>query len=173
MKALVSTVAAAMAGIAAGTAVGGLAALMPPATRAAVVTLAAATLAATALLKSRPVQLDRETPAVLLHHGPLVWAAANGALLGFGPLSRIGFWLWYMVPIGVILSGSALVGGAIWGTYGMTRLMALSYVARQIRRQDSSTAIPGRLLQIHERVRKHLRIATVIAAVITCVAVGV
>jgi hypothetical protein len=39
----------------------------------------------------------------------------NGSALGLGWSSRIGFWLWYVVPAAAVLSGSPLLGAAVWG----------------------------------------------------------
>lgn len=59
-----------------------------------------------------------------MHKGPLRWATRNGLALGFGATSRIGFLLWYVVPLGALLSGSPAFGAAIYGTYGLVRGVA-------------------------------------------------
>ena len=69
----------------------------------------------------KPLEIDCETPRRWLHKGPLPWAIQNGLALGFGAVSRIGFLLWYVVPLGALLSGSPLLGAAIYGTYGLIR----------------------------------------------------
>lgn len=69
----------------------------------------------------RPLQCDRETPKEWVWRGPVVWPLLNGAALGFGATTRLGFWLWYAIPGGAFLMGDPTVGAAIWGAYGFTR----------------------------------------------------
>jgi hypothetical protein len=68
-----------------------------------------------------PPQCDRETPQFWVHHGPVRWALENGLALGCGALNRIGFWLWYAIPAGAFLVANPLLGGLIYGTYGVSR----------------------------------------------------
>lgn len=74
-------------------------------------------------------QVDRETEQSLLHHGPLRWAAENGALLGLGFTSRLGTWLWYTVPAAALVSGSPASGALVYGLYGFARLLIPSLLA--------------------------------------------
>jgi hypothetical protein len=74
--------------------------------------------------RTRPPQLDCETPRDWLRKGPLRWAIRNGLALGFGATSRIGFFLWYVVPLGALLSGCPVLGAIIYGTYGLVRGLA-------------------------------------------------
>lgn len=76
-----------------------------------------------------PLQFDRETHQRLLHFGPLRWSLVNGGLLGLGITSRVGYWLWYVVPVGTWGVGSWWAGGAIWGLYGFGRLAATGVLA--------------------------------------------
>lgn len=68
-----------------------------------------------------PLQCDRETPQEWVAKGPVVWPVLNGAALGFGATSRLGFWLWYAVPVGSFLVASPVGGALIWSMYGLTR----------------------------------------------------
>lgn len=68
-----------------------------------------------------PLQCDRETPQAWLHTGGLSWAVVNGLALGCGATTRVGFWLWYVVPAASLLVGTPAVGAAIYGTYGFVR----------------------------------------------------
>lgn len=45
----------------------------------------------------------------------------NGAALGIGATSRVGFWLWYLIPVGALLVGSPIFGGLVYGAYGFVR----------------------------------------------------
>lgn len=56
-----------------------------------------------------------------MHKGPVKRAIQNGLALGCGATSRIGFWLWYVVPLGAFLVATPWAGAAIYGAYGVTR----------------------------------------------------
>lgn len=73
----------------------------------------------------RPLQCDRETPKHWLDAGPFSWAIINGMALGCGATSRIGFWIWYIVPISALLSGRPELGAIIYGTYATIRGLAI------------------------------------------------
>ena len=68
-----------------------------------------------------PPELDVETPQNWVHDGSLRWAARSGAVLGAGAFSRIGFWLWYVIPISAFLSGSPRFGATVYGVYALFR----------------------------------------------------
>lgn len=71
------------------------------------------------------VQLDRETPAEWIERGPTQWALRNGLAIGFGGGTRLGFWLWYVVPLGAFLSGSVVVGAVGYGCYSLIRTLSV------------------------------------------------
>lgn len=75
-------------------------------------------------------------------------AAATGALLG--AISRIGFWLWYAVPLGALLSGQVMVGALLYGTYGFVRSAVTRVVIRgPARRVGGNTVAMWMLRQGH------------------------
>jgi hypothetical protein len=41
--------------------------------------------------------------------------------LGFGLTTRIGFWLWYVVPLSAFLSGRMAVGAGVYGSFAFVR----------------------------------------------------
>jgi hypothetical protein len=51
----------------------------------------------------------------------LAWGAKNGLTLGCGAFSRVGFWLWYAVPAGALLTATPVLGALLYGTYGLVR----------------------------------------------------
>lgn len=117
---------AGLAGAASGAALGWAGSALGGDARAAVGTtlLLAVTLAGGVDLLIRPVpmlQLDRETSQSWLHLGSVAWPIVNGLALGTGFLSRIGFLLWYMIPITCLVVGQVPAGAVIFGTYGLTR----------------------------------------------------
>ncbi len=102
--------------------------LLPLGVRAAVAVVLYLALAGGAAIRRNPwPQLDRETEQSLLHRGPIIWALANGGQLGLGFTSRIGFWSWYLIPVGAFLVADPAFGALAWGAYGLVRmLMAVS-----------------------------------------------
>lgn len=70
---------------------------------------------------SAPVQCNRETPQGWLRYGEIAWSLANGAALGMGATTRLGFWLWYVVPFASLMSASAVSGATIYGLYALAR----------------------------------------------------
>lgn len=72
----------------------------------------------------RLLQCNRETPQSWVSLGAWKWAITNGASLGCGAASRLGFWSWYLVPLAAFGVGDPLAGAAIYGTYGGVRTLA-------------------------------------------------
>lgn len=105
----------------AGAALGGVASLFPSPARVVLALLAVAAIGYRALWRSAPWQWDRETPAAWLDHGDWRTAAYNGATLGAGYLTRIGFWAAYLLPIAVVIRGDTAVGAVVFATYAFTR----------------------------------------------------
>lgn len=140
---MAGTASAALAGAVLGICGG----LVSPTARAAVATvlaLAAVCLGAVELSGRRvPVlQLDRETPYGWLERDPLHWAVRNGAALGFGARTRLGFWLWYVIPIGAFLSASPVLGACGYGLYGLTRtLSAGGILFLEVRRERTAVSL--------------------------------
>ena len=127
-KATVYVLAAAVAGLVAGAALGIVGGLLPLNIRVAVgsiLAIAAVAIGSLEVIGRRvpPLQFDCETPQRWVNRGPLQWATRNGLTLGFGATSRIGFWLWYVIPLGAFLIGDPRAGAAIYGTYALIRAL--------------------------------------------------
>ncbi len=169
VKALAGVVSAAITGCAAGALLGSVGSLIPLTTRAAGTTLAALAVVVLAAIRAPLVQVDHETPQSLLHRGPLIWSTANGSLLGLAVTSRIGFWLWYLVPVTVLASGSPLGGAVIWGVYAGVRLGTVAAIAMRMRGGDDRVHHVSRAL-LH--AGKPLRQATTAVAIVAGVVVA-
>lgn len=118
--------ASATVGILSGGLLGVLGAHVPSDFRAAIGLLAASAgiLVGAYELWHRPLpvlQINRETPQSWLRSGGLIWATRNGAVLGFGATTRMGFWLWYSIPIGAFLIGSPTASAVLYGMYSSVR----------------------------------------------------
>ncbi len=164
-KALVSVAAAVAAGALAGCAVALCGRLLSLEHRAQVILVLAVALVLSSLFRVRLIQRDVETPQSLLSLGPLRWAASNGALLGLGVASRIGFWAWYVLPLGVFALAQPTRGAVLWGAYGLTRLAILAVVAISMRRgDDAASQMTTRLIGARDRARLSMTWLAVAAA---------
>lgn len=125
-KAVTYSVAATVAGAATGALLGAVGAVMPFSARVAISSVLALIAIAIGFMELGPrprrvPQCDVETPQRWMNAGPLRWATLNGAALGIGATSRIGFWLWYAIPLGALLLGDPVLGALIYGLYGLVR----------------------------------------------------
>lgn len=154
MKAFVFVITATAVGAAFGSALGVIGSLLQPQVRASMVValgLLGAGLGALEVSRGRlaPPQCSRETPQLWLDNGALVWSARNGATLGAGFATRLGFWLWFAVPIGALLSADAILGAVLYGTYGFVRgsLAPLLLCAEQLRGNRGIDALAMSMLR--------------------------
>ena len=108
----------------AGAALGSLGQLLGLPTRAVVAAVGLSAAAVIALSRRRPWQLDRETNAdwVLLQD----WrtAAYNATSLSLGFTTRIGFWAFFLVPLGAFITGNPRLGALVYATYASARTVA-------------------------------------------------
>lgn len=144
-----------VAGGASGAAIASLGLIAPLNVRLVVGIILAWTVACAALLLPRRLpQIDRETEQSLLGHGPLEWATLNGALLGLGFTSRVGYWIWYLVPITCFILGAPVIGAIVWATYALTRLgIAVSLAGWMHHHPDQISQISRWLLALRPRAR--------------------
>lgn len=93
----------------------------------------------------KPWQLDRETSQRWLRAGPVSWAIKNGLALGLGATSRLGYWLWYLVPVGAFVSGTVVSASVIYGLYGVSRTVPslVMYLDMRLGSEKLSQALLG------------------------------
>ena len=132
-KAVVYSLSSALAGLATGAVLGVVGSLVPLDFRLAAGSLLAVVAIALSGLeffgrRIQPLQFDCETPQRWVRRGPFAWAIQNGLTLGFGATSRIGFWLWYAVPLGAFLVGDPLFGAVTYGAYGLLRALGAVFI---------------------------------------------
>ncbi|HEV3000934.1 MAG TPA: hypothetical protein VGW75_09375 [Solirubrobacteraceae bacterium] len=146
-------------GAAAGAARSALGALIPADGRAAagsLLAIAGVVLGLAGLLGRalRPaLQCDRETPQRWVHEGRVQWAVKNGAALGFGAGTRLGFVLWYAVPAGALLIGNPAAGAAVYGAYGLARAGGAGAIWLAARRSGDFDPLLDWLGRRQERAR--------------------
>jgi hypothetical protein len=174
-KAVVYALAAALAGVVAGAALGTVGGLLPLDIRLAVGSVLAITAIVVGGLelfgrRIQPWQFDCETPQRWVNRGALRWATRNGLTLGFGATSRIGFWLWYVIPLGAFLVGDPGAGAAIYGTYGLVRALGAVVILLGITRLK--TDIPDRLIEGYGAARILAAGQLVFLGVATAIVVG-
>lgn len=56
-------------------------------------------------------------------------------------VSRIGFWLWYVVPLSALLSGQAVFGALLYGSYSLARGAAVWLIILGPRRRIGGDAV--------------------------------
>lgn len=123
--------------------------------------------------RAPPLQVDRETDRQHLHLGPLRWAAVNGAQLGLGFTSRIGFWSWYLLPVGILMTGDWRVGALAWGLYGAGRTVAAVAVAYASPTSERLLTNSTALLGLRGRAAATTRAVTIAAGIGLAVLVAV
>lgn len=116
-----------------------------------------------------PPQLDRETPARWLAYGPTAWGMLNGASLGLGAFSRIGWWLWYAVPTGAFISRDAVVGAVVFGAYALTRASCAALFLLTSKATGRSVDSLGRIV-LRQRDRAAIATSVVLVVLSTLVA---
>jgi hypothetical protein len=120
--------------------------------------------------RMQPLQFDCETPQRWVNRGAWQWATRNGLTLGFGNTSRIGFWLWYVIPLGAFLIGDPVPSGIIYGTYGLVR--ALGAVVILLGTMRLETVISARLVEGYDAARVLTADQLVFLGVATAILVG-
>ncbi len=117
----------------------------------------------------RPLQFDRETPYGWLSPGPVFWSLRNGTAIGLGAFTRMGFWLWYVVPLGALLSASPVLGGIGYGAYAFVRTGGVGVLMLLERRGMASELS---VLRSGGRARFLADAQLLLFCVVTLVAVG-
>lgn len=118
--------ASALGGLLAGAALGATGSVIPEPFRLAIGTVAFFALVVVGVVEAqgrrlRLPQRNKETPQRWIHAGPLQWAMRNGFSLGLGFTSRLGFWLWYVIPLVAVVVGDVWLSAVLYATYGATR----------------------------------------------------
>jgi len=172
---VVYSLASAFAGGAAGAVLGALGSLLPLDFRLASGSILAVAAIAVGGLeffgrRVQPLQFDCETPQRWVHKGPIVWAIQNGLALGFGATSRIGFWLWYTIPLGAFLVGNPVFGAVTYGTYGLLRALGAVVVLLII--MGTKVDISDWLIERHDTARVLATGQLTLLGVATAIVVG-
>lgn len=71
------------------------------------------------------VERNCETPRRWLRYGALRWAIVNGVALGLGFTSRVGYWIWYLIPVASLLFADVILGAAVYSAYALFRGMSV------------------------------------------------
>ncbi|TML59859.1 MAG: hypothetical protein E6G22_12355 [Actinobacteria bacterium] len=142
---IVLTATAAAAGAAVFAVIAAAGAAFPSVSRGLFAAAASLALIAAAARGPRPWQRDAETPTEWLEREGLTVAVRNGLALGAGFLTRVGFWIWWVLPVLAFESGSVQAGAIVGAAYGAARLGASSFVAARAE-ATRSDRLPRKLL---------------------------
>jgi hypothetical protein len=104
------------------------------------------------------VQRDRETPYRWLYGNRYAWAVKNGLALGIGFTSRLGYELWYLVPVTALLTRNVLGGALIFATYSFIRAVSSAALLPLFRKVGTAG-----LLAIIDRQRERFSLLTTVA----------
>lgn len=85
-------------------------------------------------------QIGKETPLRWRAQGSVRWAMKTGFLLGLGAPTRIGFALWYALPVLAVLLNEPGASMAIFGTYGGLRTGLALAISGALARHGTVTA---------------------------------
>jgi hypothetical protein len=140
---LFTATAALSAGLA-GSVLGSIGGLLESPARIGLAAAALIALGAATFRRREPWQLNRETNPDWLLLADWRTAVYNASSLGLGFTTRIGFWAFFLVPIGAFLSGSAVLGALVYSSYALTRSLASLALARvPLRSEDAAFRIKG------------------------------
>ena len=120
-----------------------------------------------------PLQCDIETPKRWVFDGAIRWPLKNGASLGFGGFTRLGFSLWYAIPLGALLSGTPAVGAALYAIYGTVRTGAAALIWVLGQRRGTVDPLIRSLERGHERWQAVTAIHLMALSMATLLVVGV
>lgn len=151
--------AATVVGAIAGGLVGGLGGSLPEDFRLAAVGLALiglnALFVADALGGPVPMlERNRTTPRRWVEESAAGWSLKTGAALGFGVTNRIGFPVWYLVPVLALGTGSWIAGGVVWAVYGLLRTAITMLDGLRLTRHDGFVTTSARRLRSEPLMRR-------------------
>ena len=132
----VLTAAAGFAGAAVFGLIASAGAGLPTLTRSLIVVVAVAVAWLAGARSARPWQRDVETPLSWLQQPGLRVALWNGVALGTGFATRVGFWLWWSLPVMSFALAEVPLGLSIGALYGASRvaISSLLVVEPRLRR---------------------------------------
>ncbi|WP_214416057.1 hypothetical protein [Sphaerisporangium fuscum] len=105
-----------------GAVLGLLGSALEPGMRALLALAAVSAVAVGAAVRPVPWQLDRETDTRWLGYNDWRTAAYNGFALGLGFTTRIGFWLFYLVPLTAFAVADPLLGALGYVVFAVSRV---------------------------------------------------
>jgi hypothetical protein len=116
------------------------------------------------------LQRDRETNQSWMRFGAIVNSAANGIAIGVGFSTRIGYWLWYVLPAVAVFYGSWKVGVLLFVVYASVRAgiaVFLSGVGEK--RNESAHRLQDHLASLTPRMRTACAGALVVVSIAVAV----
>lgn len=161
-----------------GASLGALGAALSTSGRPAVilgVSLVGAALGGAEILGRRPwvLQRDQATNQRWMRFGATVNSAANGVAMGIGFATRIGYWLWYVLPIVAVLSGSWRTGALLFFAYASVRAgIGVFFAVTGETRRESAHRLQDYLARLNPLMRTICAGTLAVVSVAYAVAMG-
>jgi hypothetical protein len=112
------------------------------------------------------LQRDHETNQSWMRFGATVNSAANGVAIGLGFSTRIGYWLWYVLPVVAVFYGSWQIGILLFVVYSSIRAgiaVLLSSVGEK--NKETSHRLQDRLASLNPVMRTACAGALVVVSI--------
>jgi hypothetical protein len=100
------------------------------------------------------LQRNRTTPRRWVEENAWAWSLKAGAALGLGITNRIGFPVWYLVPVLTLGTGSSIAGAVIWAGYGLLRTGITMFDGFRLAQQDRFGTASARRLRSEPLMRR-------------------
>ena len=123
-------------------------------------------------LAGHPILLQRnaETPREWVDRPAWQWAVWNGAALGSGVWTRIGFPIWYVLPLIGVATASVAITATCWAAYGFVRAsMSLIVGGQKIRLGTTPGVARDLLLHPSRRVAADIIALAAVAVLVLAV----
>ncbi len=100
------------------------------------------------------LQRNRTTPRRWVEESAAAWSLKAGAALGLGITNRIGFPVWYLVPVLALGTGSWIAGAAMWAAYGLLRTGITMLDGFRLAQHDGFVTTSARRLRSEPLMRR-------------------
>jgi hypothetical protein len=117
------------------------------------------------------LQRNQATAQSWMRFGATINSAANGIAMGIGFSTRIGYWLWWALPVVAVLSGSWRIGAPLFVLYASVRAgIAVLFSLLGEARHETAHRLQDRLASLSPVMRRACSAALVVVSIAFVVA---